>query len=499
MPLHVISGRDAVNARKGNPVSSWPARGRNNRFEPLARPDIQASFTLEPGSTIFTVGSCFARYVEQRLLEEGFRLPARDLFRRPEFRELQYASINNFGAPSIYNEFAWALDPERSYDLDANICEVGDDKYIDLHVLNTIRPAPLDVVVSRRTAITETYKTVCEAQTVIITLGLSEVWFDTLTSTYLNVGPLPRIMRQYPDRFQLHVLSYAEVLEHLCATIELLNNQARKPNILLTVSPVPLQATHRDMDVAVANTYSKSVLRAVAEELTCSFGNVFYYPSYESVMITDRKLAWEDDQVHVTSDVIDLQVARMIKAYAQKGGVDLRDKILERLQSGPRLREATRLFEDYRDIIAADEELLRWYLRVLIQRGEPQVALDLMSDLEVDGNIQPLKVQALRKLKEFGQAMIVLETSLHARSRNHALWQEALETYIDQSSVKEALEIVDQWVSATPGAAGMIYRRSGKVFERLDSELAYEMYQKSLEQDPESDLTKTALDKLNFL
>jgi hypothetical protein len=52
---------------------------------------------------------------------------------------------------------------------------------------------------------------------------------------------------------------------------------------ILTVSPVPWMATAYDMNVIVATTYSKSVLRAAAGYLAEKYEFVDYFPSYEII------------------------------------------------------------------------------------------------------------------------------------------------------------------------------------------------------------------------
>jgi len=79
-------------------------------------------------------------------------------------------------------------------------------------------------------------------------------------------------------------------------------------------------ATHRDMDVLIANTYSKAVLRAAAEEITARYDFVEYYPSFESVTLSRRDLAWLDDQIHVSGDLVNLNIERMIAAYVDADG-----------------------------------------------------------------------------------------------------------------------------------------------------------------------------------
>jgi hypothetical protein len=69
--------------------------------------------------------------------------------------------------------------------------------------------------------------------------------------------------------------------------------------IIVTVSPVPLMNTFSTMDIVVANSWAKSLLRAVSQEWAAAHSNVDYFPSYEIVHNSDRREMWEDDLRHV--------------------------------------------------------------------------------------------------------------------------------------------------------------------------------------------------------
>ena len=53
------------------------------------------------------------------------------------------------------------------------------------------------------------------------------------------------------------------------------------------------------MDIVVANSWAKSLLRAVSQEWAAVHSNVDYFPSYEVVQNSDRAAVWEDDLRHV--------------------------------------------------------------------------------------------------------------------------------------------------------------------------------------------------------
>lgn len=316
MPIVTIAGPDAITTMKANPEAQWPKRNGSTRVVPVAKPGFVPAFSLTPGDTVFTIGSCFARNVERSLKDRGFRLPALDVLEAdPEFQTVGSRVLNNYGVPSILNELRWAFANEDDIDETALFTQMGNG-WVDLHLHNTMRPTELETLRLRRRAIRAAYRSIAECKAVIITLGLSEVWFDTQTGYYLNMAPRRAMLRSDPDRFELHVLSYDETRDMLTRAVELIRDHgAPGIQVLLTVSPIPLTATYRDQDVMVANTYSKSVLRTAVEEIVQAHDFVGYYPSFESITLSPRPDVYLEDEVHVTQEIIDLNIGRMVTAY----------------------------------------------------------------------------------------------------------------------------------------------------------------------------------------
>jgi tetratricopeptide (TPR) repeat protein len=112
-------------------------------------------------------------------------------------------------------------------------------------------------------------------------------------------------------------MDYHDVLVELEAIHRLLASHGHPDfKLLLTVSPVPLNATFRPIDVMAANAYSKAVQRAAAESFVLAHDNVDYFPSYEMVIMSDRRLAFEKDNRHVQGPMVDRVVDRFLHAYA---------------------------------------------------------------------------------------------------------------------------------------------------------------------------------------
>src|SRR5262249_38616636 len=193
--------------------------------------------------------------------------------------------------------------------------EIAPNRYVDLHIPG-LRPSPLETVRKCRAAITQVTQRVVDCRVVIMTLGLSELWFDAQSGCYLNRAPIRTLVTRFPERFEVHLLSFEETMAHLNSAFDLLRRTCRTDQkTLLTVSPVPLGVTHLEGDALVVNSYSKSVLRTAAEHIATQRDNVDYFPSYESVVLSDRTKAWHDDLVHVEHALIALNVQRMVDAY----------------------------------------------------------------------------------------------------------------------------------------------------------------------------------------
>jgi len=239
MPLYKISGADAIRNIKSNPYAAWPSRHvpEKNRIEPVCTPAFQPSFKLDHGEKIFTIGSCFARNIENELSKRGYDVVTSSLsWPDRSVENIGNGVLNNYGVASIANEIRWALDPSRPFDPDDHFVQLGPNKFVDLHIPQ-VKPASLEKMTAYRKAITEVTRRLVECRVIIITLGLSELWFDRRSQTYLNLTPLRSIVSNNPDRFELHVLSFEETIAHLREAIRLLRSYGHKTQkILLTVS-----------------------------------------------------------------------------------------------------------------------------------------------------------------------------------------------------------------------------------------------------------------------
>ena len=266
-------------------------------------PGIHPKFKLRRDDKFYTMGSCFARGLENALLAHKIIVESA----APEFAKLQPANkevsglgfTNKYNTYSILNELRWALDPEAKFPRES-IVRLTETTWDDPHTAPTLEFADLQETLERRALMQTVTKRIENCRAVILTLGLAEVWRDVKGDVFINRTPIPSLLKTEPDRYEFHLTGFAENLANLEAIHALLTEYGHTDvHIVVTVSPVPLMNTFSTMDIVVANTWAKSLLRAVAHEWASAHQNVDYFPSYEIIQSSDRSTVWETDLRHV--------------------------------------------------------------------------------------------------------------------------------------------------------------------------------------------------------
>ena len=266
-------------------------------------PKVDPKFTLRRDDKFYAIGSCFARGIESSLT--GHKIIVESA--APEFAELQPANkelsglgfTNKYNTYSILNELRWALDPDAVFPQES-IVQVTKTTWYDPHTNPSLALADLAETLERRAMMQAVTKRIKHCRAVIVTLGLAEVWRDVKADVFVNRTPIPSLFKTQPGRYEFHLTSFAENWANLEAIYALLTQYGHSDvRIVVTVSPVPLMNTFSTMDIVVANTWAKSLLRAVAQEWAAAHPNVDYFPSYEIVQSSDRAAVWERDLRHV--------------------------------------------------------------------------------------------------------------------------------------------------------------------------------------------------------
>lgn len=279
---------------------------------PYAR--VEPRFRLKPDDRFFCIGSCFARNIEEWLIYNGITVLSKRLaFPKAEGVWRPNGAVNKFTTHSMANEILWTtgarpLSPDLLYE--------AEDGVIDLQLCPGVRAVPAERAWERRRYLSEDYfARLKHANVVVITLGLVEAWYDCQTDTYLNATPSYWTVRKQPGRFELRLLDFNENVDVLLDMIARVDAFGVPKKFIVTVSPVPLTMSFSGQDIILANTYSKSVLRAAAEVCRQTFANVDYFPSYENVTLVPRNQAYEDDCLHVTDALVRDNILDFLRLY----------------------------------------------------------------------------------------------------------------------------------------------------------------------------------------
>ena len=214
-------------------------------------------FSLTRDAKVFTIGSCFARNVEEALLAQGFNV----LTRLADFG-FSHGYLNRYNTGAMTQEIEFAIGSKRFDERSISSMEV--DGFADLTSYGRFG-TPVkhsDSGVKQQTSSSG----IASADFIIITAGLSEVWYDKDYDYYTNIAP-SRAALVYPDRFEFRLLSYTDNYNQLRHLVEMIREIRPSCKIVMTVSPVPLNATFVDRDVLISNSYSKACLRAAVEQI----------------------------------------------------------------------------------------------------------------------------------------------------------------------------------------------------------------------------------------
>ncbi|UES52108.1 GSCFA domain-containing protein [Roseibium aggregatum] len=344
MPIFTTDATAFDKVRKRGWAYYPGAKRASEEILPVVRNVISMPKILEPRQRVFTVGSCFARNIEKYLSRLGFDVPmaAWADYKRDRDPSVNPEYLNKYTIASINNELRWALG-ETPFDESLHLHQFGADGWYDPQCSPTPQAATHDQVRQRRNHVTNLFRTVTSADTVVVTLGLVETWYDRTSGISLNYHPHMRSLNNEPDRFEMQVRAYDELIVELDEFRDLIRqHNTRNAKIVVSVSPVPLAFTFRDCDVLEANTYSKSVLRAVADAFTSKHDDCFYFPSYEIATLSDPELVFGPDNRHIRDEFVGYIVFRFLQA-ASSLDFDREAFIAEYLEND-NIREAAHAF-----------------------------------------------------------------------------------------------------------------------------------------------------------
>jgi hypothetical protein len=272
---------------------------------------------------IFTIGSCFALEIRRTLSARGF-----DVY--PKYREIAFDSrtqslaklpnsdnVNHYNTFSIRQEFEIAFG-ERSYSPDAfwnvtrGYTHLKVDNLVQAPQRKQIYAANMDALADLNSKLDTCISTgIHEADVIIVTLGLIEVWFNLKDGLAVATPP-----HDAPNSAlaRFHLSTYEENYANIKKVCDLVLAHYPNKHLVLTVSPVALGTTYSGNDVIVANCESKSMLRTVAGQIMREYPSVRYWPSYEIANAHDIR---EADGSHVTADGVQMIMDAFLAAHCE--------------------------------------------------------------------------------------------------------------------------------------------------------------------------------------
>jgi len=298
-------------ATRNKTFRDFPGRQDPRFREAAIFPHVTPKFSVDFGNTtsVFTIGSCFARNIEEALEPLGVHLPTRGFSVPPgEWNARPNGLLNEFNPGTISQRIMAALGSQRSPE--QTIVPSGQN-FADLLLLGGADVSH-DRALQRREEIFRVYQQLAVCDVVVITLGFVEAWFDRATGWFLNRVLPHAFAMANPERFEFRRLDVFDAFPPLERALKALSEAGKK--VILTVSPVPIQTTFTSDDCVTANEFSKSVLRVCAERLSRSVPNVDYFPSFEIVRSAGLP-GYINDNVHVRDDLVRRITEYMIAVY----------------------------------------------------------------------------------------------------------------------------------------------------------------------------------------
>jgi hypothetical protein len=239
---------------------------------------------------ITAFGSCFAAHVEKHLRGRGYRT---------SIGEYGNAEYDNYWAQSLFIKCGEGI--VNTFALRSQFEFIFENDLPELRVWLKSEGAIREYIDSNKEAARDVFN---RTSVFVITLGLSEVWYNKQTGAVLWTA-VPKSMFD-PGVHGFRVATAQENYENLNRIVDLVRAHRGDVPIIFTLSPVPLNATFRPISCITASSASKARLRVAVDDLMierASDKNLYYFPSYEIVTsYLDRP--WSEDGIHPSEHTV---------------------------------------------------------------------------------------------------------------------------------------------------------------------------------------------------
>lgn len=299
-----------------------PALDDMRLFDPVGTP----SFRIGLEDKVVTAGSCFAQHVARFLANAGFDFLVTEqphpLLTKSVAATLNYGLFSaRYG--NIYSTRQLRQLLQRAYGefepLD-RAWQRPDGRWVD-----PFRPQILpggyvsarEVELDREIHLAAVRRAIDEMSVFVFTLGLTETWMDRRDGAAYPLAPGVAGGMYDPEIHEFRNLDVGEVAADLQWSFDFIRARNPAARFIVTVSPVPLNATAVDRHVAVSTAYSKAVLRIAAEQVTAAMPLCDYFPSYEIITSPfTRAKYFEDDAREIRSSGVKHVMSLFLRHYA---------------------------------------------------------------------------------------------------------------------------------------------------------------------------------------
>lgn len=248
-------------------------------------------FRITPRNKVSTFGSCFAQHIGNALKARGFNwliteTPPESLSEEGRKRfnyNVFSARTGNIYTTSLLRQWVeWALEKK---DIPEEVWERGGRYYDPFRPV--VEPDGFVGVEELRQSQKETVKAfrqcIRRSNVFVFTLGLTESWVNSQHGYEYPMCPGTAAGEYTEGEHVFKNQKFGEILKNLSVAMELMRQENPSIKFIVTVSPVPLTATKSGKNVIVATMESKSILRAVAGQVSSNRKYVDYFPSYEII------------------------------------------------------------------------------------------------------------------------------------------------------------------------------------------------------------------------
>jgi hypothetical protein len=250
-------------------------------------------------SKILTIGSCFSQVIGEKLSKNKFETlvnPFGTIFNPVSILRLLKAAMTNdlsITDSSVENKEAW----------------------FNYHFHSELYGTTREELNSKlKEKLIKVQEHLLLSDTILITLGTAFVYkLKSSNEIVANCHKVPS------DNFNKELLSVEEIVASFTKFIKLLKSEKLKPRIILTVSPV-----RHIKDTLSLNSLSKALLRAACHQLSESFPEVLYFPSYEIMMddLRDYRF-YKEDMIHPTEVAEEYIWNKFSDTYFEKSTKDI--------------------------------------------------------------------------------------------------------------------------------------------------------------------------------